>query len=106
MVIELNASNFKTEVLDFKGVVLVDFWASWCGPCLIMAPLVEELAKEYAEKIKIGKLDVEKNNKIVTTYNIMNIPTLIIFKNGRPVEQLVGLTPKETIKEKINAVLS
>ena len=93
--------NFKKEVLESEQAVLVDFWAVWCGPCKMIGPVVEELAKEYAGKIKIGKLDVDKNSKSPSHYGIMSIPTLMFFKKGKVAEQLVGALNKAELKRKI-----
>ena len=93
--------NFKKEVLESEQAVLVDFWATWCGPCKIIAPIVEELAKEYTGKIKIGKLDVDENSKVPSNYGIMSIPTLLFFKKGKVLEQLVGALNKADLKRKI-----
>jgi len=105
MLVELTDDNFKNEVTENKEVILVDFWAPWCGPCLILSPVIEEIAKEYQDKIKIGKLNVDKSEKIASEYNIMSIPTLIIFKDGKPVDQMVGITSKETIKTRIDKAI-
>ena len=94
-------ANFKKEVLESKLPVMVDFWASWCGPCKTIAPSVEELAKEYANKIKIGKLDVEKEARTATQYGVMSIPTMIFFKNGKVMEQAAGDLNKLKLKKKI-----
>jgi thioredoxin 1 len=102
----LTDSNFQKEVLESKDPVLVDFWAPWCGPCKIMSPLVEALDKEYEGKpIKFGKMNVDENDKTPPRYGIMSIPTFIIFKSGKPVEQFVGVQRKEDFKKKIDGLL-
>ncbi len=98
-------SNFDQEVLKSQTPVLVDFWAVWCGPCKIVDPIVEELAKEYDGKLKVGKLNVDENQQISGTYNIMSIPTLLIFKNGEPVKSMIGAQSKESFKRGIDEVL-
>ncbi len=104
----LTSANFDTEVTKFQGVALVDFWATWCGPCLMQAPILDELMKEYEKNpnVKIGKLDTDENQDIAGRYNIMSIPNLKFFKNGQLVAELVGLSDKERIKEKIEEVLA
>jgi thioredoxin 1 len=94
-------ANFKKEVLESDLPVLVDFWATWCNPCKKIAPILEELAKEYAHKIKIGKLDVETNPKTPTHYGVMSIPTLIFFRHGKVTEQVAGGLNKTELKKKI-----
>jgi thioredoxin 1 len=94
-------NNFKKEVLDSDLPVLVDFWASWCGPCKMIAPTIDELAKEYADRMKIGKIDVDANPKIATEYGVMSIPTIIFFKNGKVMDQAVGAASKPDLKRKI-----
>ena len=94
-------SNFKKEALESGLLVLVDFWADWCGPCKMIAPVLEELAEEYANKIKIGKLDVDTNPKTASTYGIMSIPTLIFLKKGKVMEQVAGALSKAELKSKI-----
>ncbi|MGD0336530.1 MAG: thioredoxin [Candidatus Omnitrophota bacterium] len=99
--IHLNDNNFKKEVLDSELPVLVDFWASWCGPCKMIAPLIEEAAKEYASKMKICKIDVDSNSKTATSYGVMSIPTVIFFKKGKVMDQMVGVLTKSELKKKI-----
>ncbi|MCX5709620.1 MAG: thioredoxin, partial [Candidatus Omnitrophica bacterium] len=94
-------ANFKKEVLESQVPVLVDFWAPWCAPCKMIAPAVEEMAKEYAHKMKIGKVDVDTNPKTPSHYGIMSIPTLMFFKGGQVLEQLVGAVNKAELKRKI-----
>lgn len=103
--LHLSDSNFKKEVLESSLAVLVDFWATWCAPCRMIAPILEELAKEYAGKLKIGKLNVDENPKITNQYGIMSIPTLILFKNGKVVQQAVGALNKNELKKKIEEIL-
>ena len=93
--------NFKKEVVESELPVLVDFWANWCGPCKMIAPAIEELAKEYAGKMKIGKVDVDGNSKIASHYGVMSIPTLMFFKKGQVLEQAVGALSKADLKRKI-----
>jgi len=102
---EVNDGNFDQMVLKAKMPVLVDFWASWCGPCQMVAPIVEELAKEYEGKVVFVKLDVDQNPKIATKYEIMSIPTLLIFNNGSPIANVVGYRPKSELKKSLDAVL-
>ncbi|HED11025.1 MAG TPA: thioredoxin [Caldithrix abyssi] len=101
--VELNDTNFEDEVLKSSIPVLVDFWAEWCAPCRIIAPVVEELAAEYDGKVKVGKLDVDSNPQTSMKFGIRSIPTLLIFKNGQAVDTIVGAVPKNVIEEKIKA---
>jgi len=103
--LNLTDSNFRKEVLESDFPVLVDFWATWCGPCKMIAPIIEELAREYAHKIKIGKLNVDENPKTATRYAIMSIPTLIFFKQGKVREQAMGALSKSDLRHKIEEVL-
>ena len=102
-VIELNDSNFDDEVVKSDKPVLVDFWAEWCGPCKMIAPSVEKISEEYSDKLKVGKLDVDSNPNISSTFGIRSIPTLLIFKNGSPVDQIVGAVSKEVISAKVDS---
>lgn len=106
--LEFTVANFDREVLQADRPVLVDFWAPWCGPCRTIAPIVAEISAEYAGKLKVGKVNTDDNQPIAVRYGIMSIPTLMIFKNGEPVEQIVGVgsSPKKTLTTKIDAVLA
>ena len=103
--VEIEEATFDESVIKAKMPVLVDFWAPWCRPCLMAAPVLEELAEEYAGRITIAKVDVDHNMKIAAKYNIMAIPNLIIFKNGEPVSQIVGYKPKAELKRDLDATL-
>ena len=103
--IPINDSNFDQVVLQAKTPVLVDFWATWCAPCQMVAPIIDELAEEYNGRISFAKVDVDQNSKIATRYSIMSIPTLLIFKKGEPVSLLVGYKPKEELKRTLDAAL-
>ncbi|MBN1374410.1 thioredoxin [Candidatus Dojkabacteria bacterium] len=98
-VVQFNDANFETDVEKSQGLVLVDFWATWCGPCLMMTPIIEGLSTDYAEKVTIGKLNVDENRTSAAKFNIMSIPALILFKDGKVVETIVGARPKAEIKK-------
>ena len=104
--IEITETNFEQEVLKSPIPVLVDFWAVWCGPCKMIAPVVDELAVEYDGKLKIGKVDVDNHQQIAMQYGIRSIPTLLIFKSGKVVEQIVGAAPKKSLIEKLSKHLN
>ena len=101
MEVKVNDSNFKQEVLESDTPVLVDFWAEWCYPCKMVAPTVEELAKQYQGKLKVCKINVDEAPKIAANYGIMSIPTLSVFKSGKVMEQIVGAMPKSELENKI-----
>jgi thioredoxin 1 len=97
----VNDKNFKQEVLESNLPVLVDFWAEWCGPCRMVAPVVEQISKEYKGKLKVCKLNVDDSPKTASSYDIMSIPTLAIFKNGKVVDKIVGALPKAELETAI-----
>jgi len=103
--ITLTDKNFKTEILDKKGIFLVDFWAAWCGPCQMLGPIIEEIAKEYEGKVMVGKLNVDDYPKVSQQYNIQGIPTVIIFKDGEIAEQFVGVQPKEVYQKALERMM-
>ncbi len=103
---EVTGDNFQAEVLESETPVLVDFWAEWCGPCKMIAPIVEEIAAEYAGRLRVGKLDADQYGDILMQYQIMGIPTLILFKGGQAVERIVGYQPKDRITGKLEAHLN
>jgi len=104
-VLELNAESFSTEVEDSLVPVLVDFWAEWCAPCRRLAPIVEELANEYTGKVKFCKVNVEEEGELAQRFGIRSIPTIIIFKDGKPVNQLIGLQPKVEISKVLDQLI-
>ncbi len=101
MALELNSKNFKSEVTDYQGGVLVDFWAPWCGPCRMMGPIIDSLAGKYAGKVKIAKLNVDDSPDLAASFNVSTIPTLLFFKNGKAVHTLVGVTPEPELENQI-----
>lgn len=103
--ITITDDNFETEVIKSDKPVLIDFWAVWCGPCKMIAPIVEELAHEYEGKAKIGKLDVDENQQASIKYGVRSIPTLLLFKDGEVKDVIIGAVPKVQIVNKLNAVL-
>jgi len=103
--VEVNDSNFDQSVLKSKTPVLVDFWAAWCGPCRMVEPIVEELASEYESKVTVARLNVDENPKTASQYGIMSIPTLLIFKDGAPVSNIIGFRPKAELQRNLDAVL-
>ncbi len=104
--LQLTDSNFNQEVLQANTPSLVDFWAPWCGPCRMLGPIVDELSQEYVGKVKVGKLNTDDNIQVASQYKIASIPTLLFFKGGQLVDQLVGVHPKAEIKKRLDALLS
>ena len=104
-IIHLTDDSFDTDVLKADGLTLVDFWAEWCGPCKMIAPILDEIAEEYQGKLKVGKLNVDENNNLAMQYGVMSIPTMKFFKNGKVVAELIGAQPKQNIQEVIKTVI-
>jgi thioredoxin 1 len=104
-IIVLNDENFENEVLNSETPVLVDFWAQWCGPCRALAPVIEEIAEEYGDKLKVGKLNVDENPGAPSAFEIRSIPTLIVFKDGAVVDRVVGALPKNQITDLVDTTL-
>jgi thioredoxin 1 len=102
----LTEDGFQADVIDSDVPVLVDFWATWCGPCRMVAPIVDELAEEYDGRLKVGKVDVDTQQKIASDFGIRSIPTLLLFKDGKVADQIVGAVPKKQLVEKVESVLS
>ncbi len=103
---EVNDSSFEKEVLQSEQPVLVDFWAAWCGPCKALAPIVDEVATEFSGQLKVMKMDVDRNSATPARYGIRGIPALLIFKDGKLADQIVGYVPKETIAKSVNKVVA
>jgi thioredoxin 1 len=104
-IMTVDQDNFQKNVLDAQKPVLIDFWAPWCGPCRAVAPIVEELAKEYNGKAEFAKVNVDESPILASQYGVMSIPTIIVFKDGKPVEQVIGYKPKNELKKVIDNVL-
>jgi len=103
---EVTESNFEDQVLKSQTPVLVDFWAEWCGPCKMIAPIVDQLADEYSGKLKVGKLDADEHQSVLMRYGIMSIPTLVLFKGGEAVARITGYQPKDRINNQLKPHLS
>ncbi len=103
--VEVNDGNFESEVLKSDLLFLVDFWAPWCGPCHMVSPIVEEIGKDYDGKLKVGELNVDENSQTASHYGIMSIPSVLFFKGGEVVDQIVGAVPKRQFIEKIDKII-
>ena len=101
-----DSTNWDQEIVKGKGLVMVDFWAEWCGPCRMVAPIVDELAQEYSDKLRVFKLNTDENPEVAGRYQIMGIPTLLFFKDGKPVDKIVGAAAKKQFKDKIDTLLA
>ena len=104
--IEVDDSQFDQVVLKSATPVLVDFWAPWCRPCAMIAPILDELAEEYSERVTVARMDVAQNGKTAAQYQVMSIPTLLLFKDGKPITNIVGFRPKEELKRSLDAALA
>ena len=104
--VTLTDTNFQDEVLNADQPVLVDFWATWCGPCRMIAPTIEELAEEFEGRAKIGKMDVDQNSQVAMQYGIRSIPTLLFFKDGQVADQLIGAASKKALSQKLEALVA
>jgi len=104
--LKVDDTSFKSVVIEAKVPILVDFWAPWCAPCRSIAPVVDELAGEYAGRVGFAKVNVDENPKVATDYGVRSIPTLLIFKDGKPVAQIVGMRPKAELKKQLDSVLA
>jgi thioredoxin 1 len=105
MEVTITEQNFEQEVLKSDLPVMIDFWAVWCGPCKVLSPIVEELANDYAGKVKVGKVNVDENNNLAMRYNVMSIPTLKFFKSGKMVGEMIGAAPKNVVETELKKYL-
>lgn len=103
--VNVTDENFQSEIEQADGLAMVDFWAAWCGPCRLVAPIVDQLATEYDGQLKVGKLDVDANQRTAARFNVRSIPTLLFFKDGQVVDQIVGALPKPHLERKIKELL-
>ncbi len=102
MSVAVEDRNFEEQVLKSEGLTLVDFWAPWCGPCVMLGPIIEEIGEEMGDKLKVMKLNVDENQQTAMMYQVMSIPTVMLFKNGEPVEVFIGVQPKQAYVDAIN----
>lgn len=105
-ILTVDQNNFESSVIDSKKPVMVDFWAPWCGPCRAVAPIIEELAKEYSGKADFAKVNVDESPLVASKFGVMSIPTIILFKEGKPFEQIVGFKPKNEFKKMLDSALT
>ena len=101
-IVTVTDENFASEIEGSSGLSLVDFWAAWCGPCRMVAPIVEQIASDYDGKVKVGKLDVDSNQRTAVRFNVRSIPSILFFRDGRHVDTVVGAVPKATLQERIS----
>ncbi|MFQ5679129.1 MAG: thioredoxin [Gemmatimonadota bacterium] len=99
--VEITDENFQAEIESSDGLVMVDFWAEWCGPCRLVAPIVDELASEYGDRVKVGKLDVDQNPRIVQRFNVRSIPSILFFRDGELVDTVIGAQPRASLERKL-----
>ncbi len=99
--LDVTANTFTSEIINTSGVTLVDFWAPWCGPCRMVGPILEQIAKEQADRLRVAKVNIDENPELASNYGVMSIPTMLIFKDGKVVDEFVGAMPKRTIESKL-----
>mgnify|MGYP000943833980 FL=1 len=105
MILHVTDDSFETDILKADKPTLVDFWATWCGPCRALGPIIEEVADQFKNQVKVSKINIDENPKVTAQYGVMSIPTLILFKEGKPLDRLVGLVPKERLEEFVKKAL-
>lgn len=105
MILHVTDDSFETDILKADKPTLVDFWATWCGPCRALGPIIEEVADQFKNQVNVSKINIDENPKVTAQYGVMSIPTLILFKEGKPLDRLVGLVPKERLEEFVKKAL-